>query len=234
MTSSLHVAGNAHYRSERIIQEFLAELDVQINSTILEQLQASPYIALMADETTDISVSKELILYARYVVPSATPDKCVRSVFLQITELKDGRAGTITQALLDFLARLHIPIERVMAFGSDGVSVMVGRRAGVATLLKQSNSEMISIHCVAHHLALAVAQAGDAVSYIKVFKTLVYNLYSFYELQAYPLFKVFWMIHLLSLNKLMTIVGSHTKVPARPYVEPCNRSMLACKEKLQK
>ena len=51
--SSLHVTGNAHYRSEQIIQDFLAELDAQINS---EQLQASPYIALMAD---DISVSKE-------------------------------------------------------------------------------------------------------------------------------------------------------------------------------
>ena len=68
-----------------------------------------------------------------------------------------------------------------MGFGSDGASVMVGRRAGVATLLKQSNPEMIAIHCVAHRLALAVAQAGDAVPYVKAFKTLLYNLYSFYE-----------------------------------------------------
>lgn len=68
-----------------------------------------------------------------------------------------------------------------MGFGSDGASVMVGRRAGVATLLKQSNPELIAIHCVAHRLALAVAQAGDAVPYVKVFKTLLHNLCSFYD-----------------------------------------------------
>ena len=233
--SNLHIAGNAHYRNQRIVQEFLAELDAQI-STILEQLQTSPYIALMADETTDISVSKELILYGRYVIPTATPEKCVWSVFLHITELEDGKAGTITKAILEFLATLNIPIERVMGFGSDGASVMVGRRAGVSTLLKQSNPEMTAIHCVAHRLALAVAQAGDAVPYVKAFKTLLHNLYTFmktalFVLQAYQLFRVFCMIHLLSSSKLRIIVGFHMKVPVRRYVEPCNQFMLACKER---
>lgn len=78
---SLKVGGNAHYRSEQIIQEFLNELDAQISSTILEQLQRSPYIALMADETTDISVSKELVLYVRYIIPSATHLGSVFGVF---------------------------------------------------------------------------------------------------------------------------------------------------------
>ena len=135
----------------------------------------------MADETTDISVSKELILYVRYIIPSAISEKCVRSDFLNITELQDGKAATITEVILEILARLNIPIQRVMGFGSDGASVMVGRRAGVATLLKQSNPELIAIHCVAHRLALAVAQAGDAAPYVKVFKTLLHNLYSFYD-----------------------------------------------------
>ena len=179
--SSLNVGGNAHYRSEQIIQEFLTELDAQTSSTILEQLQRSPYIALMADETTDISVSNELILYVQYIIPSATPEKCVRSVFLNITELQDGKAATITEVILEILARLNIPIQTVMGFGSDGASVMIGRRAGVATLLKQSNPELIAIYCVAHRLALAVAQAGDAVPYVKIFKTVLHNLYSFYD-----------------------------------------------------
>ena len=155
--SSLHSAGNAHYRSERTIQEFLHELGTAVFST---RLQESPYIALMADETTDIAMTKELILYVRFI-PSATSHCCVRSIFLQVA---DGKAETITTSILELLTSLDISINKVMGFGSDGASVMVGRIAGVAT-------EMVSIHCVAHRFALAVAPAGDAVPYIKKIST---------------------------------------------------------------
>lgn len=175
----IHSAGNAHYCSERVIQEFLNELGEQVFSTLLSQLRESPYIALMADETTDIVITKELILYARYIIPSATPEDCVRSIFLQVSELADGKADTITTSILELLTSLDISINKVMGFGSDGTSVMVGRKAGVATLLREQNSQIVSIHCVAHRLALAVAQAGDAVPYIKKFKILLHNLFSF-------------------------------------------------------
>ena len=64
---NLHLAGNAHHRSERVIQEFLEELGIHKFLEPCSQLQESPYIALMADETTDIAVTKELILYVRYI-----------------------------------------------------------------------------------------------------------------------------------------------------------------------
>ena len=179
--ANLRSADNAHYRSERVIQEFLDELGAKRFGTMLSPLLDSPYIALMADETTDIGVTKELILYARYIVPTATPEHCVRSIFLRVCELSDGKADTITTSILELLTKLDISINRVMGFGSDGASVMVGRRAGVATRLKERNPQMVAIHCVAHRLALAVAQAGDGVPYIKKFKILLHNLFSFYD-----------------------------------------------------
>ena len=48
-------------------------------------------------------------------------------------------------------------------------------------LVKGKNPQIVAIHCVAHRLALAVAQAGDAVPYIKRFKILLHNLFSFYD-----------------------------------------------------
>ena len=38
---------------------------------------------------------------------------------------------------------------------------MTGRREGVAARLKRLNNNLISIHCVAHHLALAAGQASE-------------------------------------------------------------------------
>lgn len=48
--------------------------------------------------------------------------------------------------------------------------MMVGYHTGVATRLHEMNSGILNVHCVAHHLALATAQAGDQVPYLKKVK----------------------------------------------------------------
>ena len=219
--SNLHLAGNAHYQSERIIHEFLAEFGTQVFRGLLSQLNDSLYIALMADETTDIAVTKELILYARYIVPTATPQQCVRSIFLQLSELSDGKANTITTAILELLSSLDLSINKVMGFGSDGASVMVGRKAGVATMLKEENPQIVAIHCVAHRLALAVAQSGDAMPYVKRFKVLLQ-------------YKASLMTLHLNYYKQKITDGYHMKVLARLFAVHCHLFLPLCNERLPK
>ena len=62
----LHLGGNAHYTSERFIQEALMLLGGIISRDIFHQLRTSPFFALMCDKTTD-EVNKEVIVYARYI-----------------------------------------------------------------------------------------------------------------------------------------------------------------------
>lgn len=62
-----------------------------------------------------------------------------------------------------------IPLTKIFGFGSDGASVMVSRSSGDATRLKKHNSEMISIHCGAHRLALSSSQAAESIAYLKQF-----------------------------------------------------------------
>lgn len=47
------------------IGEWLKVLSDVIEENVLDQVHKSPAIGLMCDESTDISVTKELILYAR-------------------------------------------------------------------------------------------------------------------------------------------------------------------------
>ena len=69
-----------------------------------------------------------------------------------------------------------------MGFGSDGANVMVDQRTSVATRLKCDNPFLVSIHCVAHRLALAAAQASDNIPYVHDnFDTILQNLFNFYE-----------------------------------------------------
>ena len=63
--TDLRQGANATYTSERIIQEFLSTLASQIESNQISQFQFSSYVALMCDETTDISVLKQMVIYGR-------------------------------------------------------------------------------------------------------------------------------------------------------------------------
>lgn len=54
-----------------------------------------------------------------------------------------------------------------MGFASDGVSAMVGKRAGAATLLAQDNPYLIKIHCVTHRANLGANAACSSVELTK-------------------------------------------------------------------
>ena len=105
----------------------------------------------------------------------------IRSIFLKITDLFDGKAQTIENALVQFCDSKEINLRNVMGFGSDGAAVMIGRETGVSTRLKVHNPLMVNIHCVAHRLALAASQASNDIPYLKKFKNIVHNLYQFYH-----------------------------------------------------
>lgn len=133
--SALNVGGNAHYTSERIVQELVEILAWQIEDAQLEVVARSLFYGLMIDEGTDISVTKQLVLYGRYVSKNGEP--C--STFLRIQDLQDGTAERIIEAIKAYIALKGLSLSKLMGFGSDGASVMTGRVSGVATRLTRSN-----------------------------------------------------------------------------------------------
>ena len=105
--------------------------------------------------------------------------------FVGMLEISDGTAKTILNALKRLCERENVDMpNKLAAFGSDRAAVMIGSRGGVATLLKETTPLMISSHCVAHHLALAAAQAANEVPYVKIFKVILAQLYRFFENSA--------------------------------------------------
>ena len=155
------ICGNAKYTSQESMYEFVTVLSQCIESDIGAEIQQAEYISLMCDETTDESITKQLIVYAQYVVDG---ELMVR--YLKIQHLRDGTAETIEQTLLAICRHASIEVCKVVGLGSDGASVMVRRRSGVATRLKAHNSAILSVHCVAHRLALAAGQSSDSIKYL--------------------------------------------------------------------
>ena len=154
----LNIAGNANYSSHRIIGEWLDIMSQQIEQSLLETVHRSPAMGLMVDESTDISVAKEVSLYTHVLFKDE-----VHAYFLKLIKIPNGAVDAIEHAIFTFLEEAKIVISEVSSFGSDGAAVMTGSVNGVATRLKRLNSEIISIHCI---LALGVSQAAKSIPYL--------------------------------------------------------------------
>ena len=86
----------------------------------------------MCDESTDISIKKELIQFGRILFNGES-----ETHFLKLIQLPDGKAEIIEEAIIAYLQKAGIHMSAITSFGSDGASVMVGSSSGVATRLKR-------------------------------------------------------------------------------------------------
>ena len=57
---------------------------------------------------------------------------------------------------------------------------MMGTHAGVATLLRQRNTQRIAVHCICHRFALASAQASNEVKYLRQMKDHLFALWYYF------------------------------------------------------
>lgn len=89
-----HHNENAKYKSQRIIAEFLQVMAAQIEWKQLQDVLSS--FSLMIDETTDVAVLNEMVIYTRYLLPGSNK---VTTTFLKICELFNGTADTIETTL---------------------------------------------------------------------------------------------------------------------------------------
>jgi hypothetical protein len=97
-------------------------------------------------------------------------------------QLPNGTAKTIADAVNELCQVWNLDIKtKLCGLGSDGASVMLGARGGVAKILKDQTPFFIANHCIAHRLALACGQASNEIPYLKKFKAILDQLYRFYE-----------------------------------------------------
>ena len=69
-------------------------------------------------------------------------------------------------------------LPKLVAFASDGASVMLGKNEGVATKLSRiCTYPLIVNHCVAHRLALACKDAKKEIKFYEEIESLVKKIY---------------------------------------------------------
>ena len=99
---SVKVGRNAKYTSPQIVGEFFEIIDSIVNEAVLHDMKQCRFFSIMVDESTDVGVQEQLVLYGRTVVVGKLSVR-----FFKVVDLPDGKACTITQALITVCGVKH-------------------------------------------------------------------------------------------------------------------------------
>ena len=91
------------------------------------------FIGRLVDESIDVAIHKKMILYLK-IVMNGKP----KILFGGNVEVSDGKANTMTAAILKYMTDHNISFDKLIGFASDGANAMVGRLNGVSTQLKKT------------------------------------------------------------------------------------------------
>ena len=166
------------WRSKNYTFEFVAAINEVVADEIFTELRASLFHTLIVDESTDIAVHKVLVLYFKYRSPNSLVYKTVFGGIIQLTAC---HAQALEQAVKEFYNEHEIDLNRLVMLTSDGASVMLGRRNGLAALLKRSVPHLSEQHCVAHREDLALSASWKDNSSLKKLDVLLRTVYTLFS-----------------------------------------------------
>lgn len=170
--SSLYSSNSSFMEMTRCLAEVCRE-EMKI------MIRDSPYIGIMVDESLDVAVTKKMVLFCKLIHNGQ-----VKALFSANIEVKDGKADTIYNAILQFLVDVGVNVTKVSGLGTDGANVMMGKVNGVGVKLKAVNSKVIHVWCCAHRLALVAHWASNRIDFLKSVQETLVNIYFFYSFSA--------------------------------------------------
>ncbi|XP_048763590.2 zinc finger protein 862-like [Ostrea edulis] len=166
----------SHHSSTKEFQQSMAEVVVD---QLLGQVQNSGVFSIMLDESTDVSVHQNLMVYIRYLASVGGRVQPITR-FLGIRQLSTANAESIFTVLVSMLESYGLPLDKLVGVSTDGASVMVGCKSGVVTRLREVTSGLLATHCIAHRLALGTGNAADKVRYLVKFQDVINSMYKYF------------------------------------------------------
>jgi hypothetical protein len=155
------------YQNDDGFLELLRALSWSIEDTIVNSVVDSMWYGLLIDESTDISLDKNLIVYVRYYDDQSLTF-CTK--YLKLIALNSSDASSIFESLISLLNSLGLHTELLTGIATDGAAVMTGVQSGVCKKLKELNPYIVSCHCVAHRLNLASNNAYERIEALREYE----------------------------------------------------------------
>ena len=163
--------------SSAIQNGIIESISAVILEKIKNELNECMYVAILLDETSDVSCFSQLSTVLRYV--NKHGDVCER--FIKFNDVSNDRcASAIADLSLAQLRELGC-LEKLVAQSYDGAAVMGSDLNGVQAKIREDVPEAIFIHCYAHKLNLVLSQAVSVIRECNDFFSVLGSLSSFFS-----------------------------------------------------
>ena len=174
--SMLEVDKHMSYTHTSSIHDFQKAVCDQIDKDLHERITSSQYFSILIDESTDMAVNQNMLVYIRIVHQGE-----LETHFLSLNRIKTANAETLCDTVIRTLEEKNLDLNKLVGIATDGAATMIGRKSGVVVRLRNKVPYLLTFHCIAHCLALASAQAADAVPYLIKFQEIVNSVYKYFE-----------------------------------------------------
>ncbi|XP_034024690.1 zinc finger MYM-type protein 1-like [Thalassophryne amazonica] len=153
--------------SKTVQNELLDCMLAVLTERIMDEVKSTEFLAIHADQTTDISTHCQLVLVLRYI----DKRKNIQERFFEFIKLPNACAEAIASALLERLQTI-LPEgqeKKLIAQAYDGATVMRGATGGVQRKVQDIYPHAHYVHCYAHQLNLIMQQATSHIPQISHF-----------------------------------------------------------------
>ena len=139
--------------------------------------KGSLYLSVLIDGATDVSSTEKELIYLKML----NDDFDVQTRLIGSKSVHHANATGIMNTMLSACDDLDIALtSKLVGFCSDGASVNMGRKSGIAQLLKADCPWLVVMHCLNHRLELAAKDAFKGTS-IDAVLTMLNTLHQLYD-----------------------------------------------------
>jgi hypothetical protein len=162
--------------SSLIQNDLIQSVNNVMISEVKSQIQSATFVAILVDETSDVTNFSQLSIVFRYVYNSNIYERFVG--FHNVSS--DRSAQAIATLVIDCLDQFNCK-DKLVAQTYDGASVMAGQLGGVQAKVRELVPEALFIHCYAHKLNLVLSQATSCISACRIFFASISGFATFFS-----------------------------------------------------
>lgn len=162
--------------SNRIQNDLISAAATIILNRIKSEIKLARFIAIVLDETTDVTNFSQVSVVIRYVKMNGS----VQERFLGFQNVTEDRtANALYKIVLNIIKDIEAD-NKLIAQSYDGAAVMAGHLGGLQAKVRETFSSALFVHCFAHKLNLILSQSINHIKECKVFFATLSGMATFF------------------------------------------------------
>ncbi|XP_030750580.1 zinc finger MYM-type protein 1 isoform X1 [Sitophilus oryzae] len=163
--------------SNRIQNDLISAVSTVILKKIKQEIGEARFIAIVLDETTDVTNFSQLSIVIRYV----KTDGSIQERFLGFKHVSENRtAEALYTIVYNVITEIHGE-KKLVAQSYDGAAVMAGQLGRLQAKVRKTFPSALFIHYFAHKLNLVLSQSMNHIKECKAFFVTLSGMSAFFS-----------------------------------------------------